>query len=150
MRMRGAAVTPPKRFQSATDRDLDGLAARKERQAAPLVEVSGEITGKYDGDELLSMRAKRPTDERIGRLEVSRDKDREAHGELVTVVTDLRVEVATMSGKLDSIPQLVSMLQADKQDALDARKHTRERWTKIIGGIFSAGVIGAIVHAVVS
>ncbi len=78
-------------------------------------------------------------------LEQKQDADREAHHELVSVVSDLRVDVATMSGKLDALPQLVQMLHSDRADALDARKHGRERLTKIIGGVFSAGVLTAIV-----
>jgi uncharacterized coiled-coil protein SlyX len=144
-------MTPPKlpRMQSQTERDMSGLAAKREREAAPF-EVEPEITGNYTGPELAEMRATRRPETRMALLEEKQDRDREAHHELVSVVSDLRVDVAKMSVKLDALPQLVAMLTADKADALDARKHGRERVTKIIGGLFSAGVLAAIVGWILS
>lgn len=144
-------MTPPKpkRFQSQTERDAEGFAAKREREAAPPF-VEPEITGNYTGPELAEMRATRRPETRLALLEEKQDKDREAHHELVSVVSDLRVDVAKMSVKLDALPQLVAMLSADKADALDARKHGRERLTKIIGGVFSAGVLTAIVAWILS
>jgi hypothetical protein len=106
--------------------------------------VVDETSQAYDSpDERKLYRARRPTDERIAKLE-------EKHDELAAVVGDMRATLGRVDGKLDVLPQLVSTLQADKQDALDARRHSRERWTKVVAGVFSAGVLGAIVHAVVS
>lgn len=140
----GSPVTPPKRHQSQTDRDLAGIAAKKEREAVVEDFVIEESSQAYDDpDARKAFRAKRQTNERISRLE-------EKHDELSAVVGDMRATLGRVDGKLDILPQLVSTLQADKQDALDDRKHKRERLTKIVGGIFSAGVLGAILHAVMS
>jgi hypothetical protein len=69
-------VKPPRRVQSSTHRDVVGLAARKEREAEVPEFVCEDVTGTYssDPDRLARERAKRPTDERVHRLEAKYDK----------------------------------------------------------------------------
>jgi hypothetical protein len=108
------------------------------------------VTGVYEGEELARIRARRPTDERIGRVEKKQDEDRADLKQLSTLVHETREDVASMRGELKVLPELVDLIKQQQTDALDERKHRRERWTKVIAGVFSAGVLGAIVHAVLS
>lgn len=134
-----------KRHQSQTERDMQGLAAKRDRESVPF-EVPEEITGSYEGDELQEMRELRPTDKRIGRLE-------QKHDSLARVVNDFRADIGAkvgeMSGKLDVLPKLVEMVSnaqhLQAQDNLDARKHSRERVTKIIGGAIALVTSGAFI-----
>lgn len=144
----------PKRLQSQTERDLAGIAARRERHAAPAQGVPEfeveEFTGRYEGEELAAMRKKRPTDERIGRLE-------EKHDSLTTTVNNLRVDVASIDGKLDVLPELVSLLKGKTtaEAAARADEHATKRLgmtnrTKIVLGILGvlgSGGIGALISA---
>lgn len=126
------------------------------------VESFDDITGKFEGEELRQMRrSKRDTDERIERLEVK-------HDSLVKVVTETRLEVANMSGKLDVLPELVDAVRAtaertaqrehvtftaqvdvDRAKALDGveeKKDRRQLAYKIAGGIAGGGVLIEILH----
>lgn len=132
-------MTPPKpRMQSQTERDLAGLQARKERDAAPLVEVSGEITGKYDGDELVQMRGKRATEERIERLEAK-------HDTVDSKVDEIGQRVARMEGKLDTALSVIVPAHRESHATERARIDGR---TKVIIAI--VGGIGTLVGIVVS
>jgi hypothetical protein len=51
--------------------------------------VAEDPTGKYEGEELQRIRSRRPTPERISRLELKHDR-------LAEVVTDVRVDVKTL------------------------------------------------------
>lgn len=116
--------------------------------------VCEDITSQYEGDELRAKRAKRPTKERIGRLETK-------HDELAQVVTEMRVEVASMSGKLDVLPRLVDAVQSateqaasreqsKREDDLDERKNTRERVTKVIAFVLGGGFLMELIHRLAS
>ena len=103
-------------MQTQTERDVEGLAAKKEREregGVPAEFASEEITGRLQGEELMEARAHRPTDERIGRLE-------QKHDQLAQEVGGVRVEVAKMSGKLEVLPQLVDAVK-------EVGKHANER-----------------------
>lgn len=100
------------RTQSQTDRDMEGLAARREREAAIKEESFDDITGRYEGEELEERRRSRPPDERFSRLEKKHDelkKDSEKkHDEvrtdvknLTSQVGNLRADVAGAVGKID-------------------------------------------------
>jgi hypothetical protein len=139
-------MTPPKlpRMQSQTERDMAGMAAKREREAAPF-EVEPEITGNYDGAELDEMRRKRPTDERIGRLE-------QKHDSLVRTVTDFRVDIGSrvgeMSGKLDTVLAHVTASHREQQATERVRIGSR---AKVIVGVATAiGVIAGAVAAAVA
>lgn len=106
---------PPRRLQTSTERDLEGVAQRRARESTPIVSVPDEITGQYEGEELAAARARRPTAERVARLEVK-------HDALAGVVSDTREEVAKMSGKLDVLPDLVRAVQQSGERSA-AREH---------------------------
>lgn len=82
-------------------------------------EVDENITDRYEGEELRERRSLREPEKRIERLEDKHDK-------LVTVVTEMRVEVAEMSGKLEVLPDLV---QAVQQSTIRAREREHVTFT---------------------
>lgn len=109
---------PAKRQQTQTERDLDGLAARRERaRSAPFgVPVTfDEVTGNYEGEELAQMRARRPTDMRLRILEQKQDDDRADHKALVAKVDQIHVDVAGMRGELSVLPKLLDLLEGKEQ-----------------------------------
>lgn len=66
-------MTPP-RHQTQTERDLDGLDAKKRRELAVPHEVNDPVTGVIPrGPELDAARAKRPTEKRFEHLEQRAD-----------------------------------------------------------------------------
>lgn len=79
------AIARIPRAQTATQRDLDGLAAKRKREAErataaaavpEFVPGDGDITQQYGGDELELARRRaelRSTDERIAHLEMKND-----------------------------------------------------------------------------
>ena len=110
----------PKRIQSQTERDFDGLEARAERErdardGRPTSIEFDEVTGQHHGDELRALRAARPPEQRLERLE---DK----HDELVEIVTDTRLTVSKIEGKLDVLPELVSVVKG-MATAREQREH---------------------------
>lgn len=91
---------PPKRIQSQSERDSQGLAARKERDraseaAAPFSPGTEELTGNYKGEELERLRSLRPTDLRFAHLEGRVDN---AFNEL----GEIRAEIGEVRGEVDS------------------------------------------------
>lgn len=136
-------MTPPKpRMQSQTERDLAGIQARKEREsqsAAPTVEISGEITGNYTGPELLAMRSKRGTDERIGRLE-------EKHDTLVETVTEVRLDVREMRAEVRTLVKHVEASLSEQHKTERVRIDSRTKlMIAVVGAVGTA--IGVIVTA---
>ena len=102
-------------MQSQDERDVEGYAARKEREAAAgaVKEFAGEeITGRYEGDELVEQRAQRPPLERFARLEEKSDdlkKDVERkYDELKKDVTDVRTDVKGLSNQVSDMRSAVS------------------------------------------
>lgn len=90
-------------------------------QAIP-VEVPDEVTGNYQGDELRDIRARRPTPERVQRLEEKHDAllaKLDEHGERIGRV---EVAVAGVGGKMEILPKLVESLQ-DATKAMQQREH---------------------------
>lgn len=126
-------------MQSQTERDLAGLQARKERDAAPTVEISGEITGRYDGDELLQMRSKRPTDERIAKLEAK-------HDTLVETVTEVRLDVREMRAEVRTLVKHVELALSEQHKTERVRISSRAKlMIAIVGAVGTA--IGVVVAA---
>jgi hypothetical protein len=78
-----------------------GVAAQL---ATPETWPDEECTGKYEGDELEEIRAKRPTKERLRRVEKKQDK-------LGVDVGELKATVARIDGKLEVVPRLVNLLE---------------------------------------
>ena len=137
---------PPKRLQTATERDLQSMAmaARRDRtgaQAAIPAIVDDEITGRHEGAELRSLRARRPTDQRIERLE-------EKHDDLLVVVTRIEVSHGEMTGKLDTLVSLAgaAAVEREKRAELDAQERERAR-THIVPIIKAVGIALALIAA---
>jgi uncharacterized protein (UPF0335 family) len=105
----GSAIGPrrPMRSQSQDDRDAEGFAARKEREAGFAEFVSEEITGKYEGAELDQYREQRAPTDRIKRLERKHDELKgdlkEVHGELKGDIKDVRTDVKILSGQMGDL-----------------------------------------------
>lgn len=76
-----------RRAQTSTERDLEGLAAKRAREATPEY-VSEDITGAYSHDPVLlqKYRSKRTTGERLEHLEIKYDR-------LVTNVINSRTKI---------------------------------------------------------
>ena len=74
-----------------------------------------DATDRYEGEELQRIRARRPTPERLRKLEIKQDEDRKAHLELVKIVTDTRVDVAGLRGELKVLPELVELIKGKEQ-----------------------------------
>ncbi len=119
----------PKRQQTQTERDLDGLAARRERTRSPARGVPvdfDEITGNYEGEDLARMRALRPTPARLYLLEKKQDEDRDEHKALVEKVDGLAVTVASIDGKLSVLPDLLTLLKGKQDAAVAVAKDNNE------------------------
>jgi hypothetical protein len=109
----GSRKTPPPgmkkptRMQSQDDRDAEGLAARREREAAVKEFSNDEITGRYEGEELDEKRDERDDKDRIVRLEKKHDslkKDvQKKHEELKGDVKELRGDVKQLSGEFSDL-----------------------------------------------
>ncbi len=123
-----------------------------------------DITGHHEGEDLAMARARRPTPERIARLEAK-------HDSLDEKVDRIDVAVAGIAGQMQIIPDLIGSLRdelkAKREDdhvvlttKLDIGKHeaktridtqqiaTTSKWkmaVRIISGLFSAGVLGAAI-----
>ena len=163
-----------KRPVTSADRDELSPQARadKLRGAAP-VECDDEVTGQVqlltdDPSErkamLRAVRAQRPTDMRIGRLE-------EKHDDLAADVTKMAITLANIDGKLDVLPSRlddavklvqgltastqaretvtytaqVSVESAERVDVIDKRKARRELLQKIAIGIVTLLTSGVVV-----
>jgi hypothetical protein len=102
----------PTRMQSQDERDAEGLAARREREAVAKEFNSDEITGRYEGEALDQKRAERADNERIGRLEKKHDslkKDvHKKHEELKGDVKEVRDDVKKLSGDVSNLRSEVS------------------------------------------
>ncbi len=97
----------------------------------PIAVEMDEVTGKYEGDELKSMRARRPTDERITRLEEKHDKLESKVDKLdgkVDQVDDkvdkMAVSVAGMEGQFKVIPRLVDSMEK-AIESMNEREHVK-------------------------
>lgn len=87
-------------MQSQDDRDAEGLAARRDRENAVKEFAGDEITGQYEGEELEEARSRRPTPDRIKRLEKKQDELKAEHTELKGDVKDMRREVKDLTGEV--------------------------------------------------
>lgn len=130
-------------MQSQTERDMQGLAARREREAAPVESADDADSMAHDIEERRAIRAQRPTDKRLDKLEEFKDAALEKLGEIELTVADIRGD---QKAAAVSLKHIESALERRNQDDDDARKHKRQRITAVIGGVFSAGVLGAIAH----
>ncbi len=126
---------------------MASATSRRERQAAP-VYVEPEATGNYEGEELRRIRARRPTPQRIERLE---DK----HDLLVVHVADLREGFGRVEGQLELLVEQgkeqaiqraadAELVRAEKLDVVAGRKWTRDQIGRVIAAVASGGVLTAL------
>jgi hypothetical protein len=119
----------PKRPLTDTTRDV---YVRKTPPKGVPVEVDEEVTGKHEGDELAQLRAKRPTHDRIARLEVKSDAQATA--------------TARMEGKLDTVIAL-----ATAKATAEVAETGRTARTKITtNGKVLMYIAGAVIAAIVT
>ena len=87
-----------RRAQTATERDLEGLAAKREREAV-CEPVADDITERlaHDPEALQTARSKRKTAERLARLE---DKYDQLVHAVLTSRTKIIVAVCTAAGAI--------------------------------------------------
>lgn len=134
-----------RRPPSSTERDLESERARRDRASGhqrvveridPPAFIHEEITGQYADEDLAHLRAQRPVDERIARLEVKADAAANSHDDLrgdvkklstkvqnlADQVADVRAEVADVGGQLKILPNLITTMR-DATNALQHREH---------------------------
>lgn len=95
-------------MQSQNERDLEGLAARRDRDRDRDRSVDDfvpeEITGRYEGEELELARAKRPPDERFSHLEKKHDEFKRVvekkHDEFHAQLNETRTDVKKLSSQV--------------------------------------------------
>lgn len=132
-------MTSPRRHQTSTERDIAGIRAKQEREAAPDYECD-DITGQYVGEELAQMRSsRRSTHQRIAILERKRDDDREA-------LHSLELVVERVMGKLEAY---IETVQKEREEAHKTERAHASTRAKIVVGIASAlaAIAGAAITA---
>lgn len=151
-------MTPPKRMQTQSERDREGLAARKKRDQAYPVEIPDEITGRVDGDELDRLRSMREPEDRMARIEKKQDRfDREQLELKVYFAEELggvRAEVGGLAGEVAGLstliktayPATVQVDTAKKMDKIAAKKSKRDFWFKIITAAVTGTGITEVLH----
>lgn len=93
----------PKRPPTAHDRDVFVRKTPPRPFAVPEpVEDEEEVTGKHDGDELRELRGRRPTRERLTRLEDKHDGLDEKVDGIDEKVDGIDSRTSRMEGKLDT------------------------------------------------
>src|SRR5690606_34929288 len=117
-------------------------------------EIPDEVTGRYEGEELARMRARRPTDRRIAHIEKRLDEAVLDGKTTAKEVTEIRVSVgkveSAVSGlgeKLDTALDFIKLSQGEAHKTERARIGSR---AKVIVGICTtigaiAGVIATLV-----
>jgi hypothetical protein len=100
--------------------------------------VPDEVTGQYEGEDLARMRAKRPTDKRLEKLE-------EKHDSLDGKVDDIGNRMARMEGKLDTA---LSVLVPERQQVHQTERHKVDARTKVIIAI--VGGVGTLIGLIAS
>lgn len=108
----GGEVTPPpnKRHQSQTERDLAGLAARKERDAEVAEFVCDDLTDRYEGEELKRMRADRPVEKRLEKLEEKDDQRALDIADIKLAVADIRGDQKATNASLRAIEKSIDQM----------------------------------------
>lgn len=114
---------PTHRDQRVPKTPPQGVAA----QLAVPVELEEDVTGRYEGDELRSMRSRRSSEERISRLEGKHDGLAATVGETRIDVAQLKVESDEHGKKLDKIDQKLDLIVAGRVE------FGRRIWLTLIG-----------------
>lgn len=139
-------MNPPKRLQTQTERDLEGLAKRKEREAAVVDFIAEESSQAYsDPDERRRFRADKKPEDRIGRLE-------EKHDDLDEKVDAIYGDVREMRGELKVLPELVDLIKGKTSNEHETTRLAMTSRTKVILAIvaLASTAVGAFVKWVAS
>ncbi len=158
-------TAPQRRLQSQTERDVSGMAAKRERdsrEVRAVEHIEEEVTGNHEGDELREIRSRRAPSQRMEHLEDRVDA-------IVTTIGDWRGEVADQMGSLSgevkglagevkglatvvtnsvqrdhvTFKASVDVGTAQQIDLVDGRKARRE-WVTQLLKIAASAVAGAI------
>ncbi len=131
----GREMSP--RIQSSTDRDIHGIAAKKEREAAPEEFANEEDSMAHDVPVRKEIRAKRDTKERLGKVEEKQDK-------LEDKVSAIHGDVREMRGELKTA---LSLIAPERKEVHTTERHRIDSRTKIIIAI--VGAVGTAIGVVV-
>lgn len=118
----GPRSSTKRRVQTQTDRDVEGFAARKERERSVPVEVHEDITGQYEGEERKMYRGQRPPEERLERLETKADTLEAENKTTREDIAQINVNIGEIRGEMKLLPRLITALE-------DAAKSNRDRET---------------------
>jgi hypothetical protein len=123
--------TPVRGVRMVTDRDV--LVDKHPQLSAPH-EIDDPVTGVLQGPALAAARSKRPTDERVGKLEAKHDK-------LDEKVDVIATQVSRMEGKLDTALSFIQTAATQKH--ITDREHISTRGKIVIAALTTLGVIVA-------
>lgn len=155
---RGGDVTDKKR--PATWSDDRRATVGRERRISPVAGVPvfecEDVTGNYEGEQLLAARRARAEQNpahRIALIETEQKEQAERLTRIELATVEIRGDQKATNASLTGIERTLERIlnrddrehAAKVDDQLDARKAKRQRITAIVGGLFSAGVLGAIV-----
>ncbi len=136
---------------------------RESRRAPGAEEVFGEEENSqnYEGAALRELRAQRPIERRVEKLE-------EKHDAVVEIISEVRGDVKGMAGKLDTFmamqprqhtedslmrvvkdtttTTLATRVLDEQRDTKNFRRQFVLSTLKIVAGLASAGALGAIAH----
>jgi|ERR1043165_2466728 uncharacterized coiled-coil protein SlyX len=110
--------------------------------------VEEECTGKYEGEELARIRARRPTPERISKVEVRIDDIDSTLVQTVKSLAETRETVARIDGKMDALLDLGAKAEQERQARHAADIAAAESRRKFV--IALIGALGTAVAAIVT
>lgn len=144
----GKPPSRPGRHQTHTERDFEGLAARREREsAAPARDVDLEdLTDRHaaaeiDEDELAELRALREPDDRLGKLERKHDK-------LEATVTETRVDIGHIKGSVETIKDLAVRAEQERDARHKREAEERASWWRNLPLVIKA--LGVAIAAIIT
>jgi hypothetical protein len=123
-------MSPIKRPITDTSRDVLVRKTPPKSFAVPVPIEEEELTGKHEGDELAQLRAKRPTHDRIARLEVKSD--------------DQSKSSARMEGKLDAVLVLLTSKANEEGKTARTKITTNGKVMMSIGGAVIAAIVAIL------
>lgn len=149
------------RHQSQTERDMSGLAAKREREAAPDDFADEADSRAHDISERPRIRADRPFLTRFEKLEEFKDEAIESFAEIKVSIAEIRGDQKAAATSLRSIEKHLDNAEhkeriaheaktevetAEKKDGIDARKGKRDLWLKVASGVLGGGVLMKILQ----
>lgn len=124
----------PRRAGSMSDADR-ALESRARRRSpvlgVPATSWDDDITGQYQGEDLAQARARRPTVQRLARLEAKQDEDR---GNL----HELAVGLAGIRGELKVLPELVELIKSKSNNEHQTRRLSMTTRARVIIAVVGA------------